>query len=147
MNKIYKVIWNATLSAWVAVSELAKGKTKSSKVTSTVGAVAAIIGAISFSPNAFAGYEGGGGSTRTDCTTSSSGSAAEASGAIAIGGANTGTNVNGEACAPASQSVAIGQGAYTGSARSVAIGEGATVATGIGQGNVVPLIRPLNSVL
>ena len=79
MNKIYKVIWNATLSAWVAVSELAKGKTKSSKVTSTVGAVAAIIGAISFSPNAFAGYEGGGGSTRTDCTTSSSGSAAEAS--------------------------------------------------------------------
>ncbi len=29
MNKIYKVIWNATLLAWVAVSELAKGKTKS----------------------------------------------------------------------------------------------------------------------
>ncbi|WP_434278634.1 ESPR-type extended signal peptide-containing protein [Acinetobacter sp. CE-15] len=38
MNKIYKVIWNATLSAWVAVSELAKGKTKSSKVTGIVGA-------------------------------------------------------------------------------------------------------------
>ena len=30
MNKIYKVIWNATLGTWVAVSELAKGKTKSS---------------------------------------------------------------------------------------------------------------------
>ncbi|MEG0343160.1 MAG: ESPR domain-containing protein, partial [Acinetobacter sp.] len=27
MNKIYKVIWNATLGTWVAVSELAKGKT------------------------------------------------------------------------------------------------------------------------
>ncbi|MFW1646139.1 beta strand repeat-containing protein, partial [Acinetobacter guillouiae] len=38
MNKIYKVIWNATLSAWVAVSELAKGKTKSSKVTGIIGA-------------------------------------------------------------------------------------------------------------
>ncbi|MBJ8458542.1 hypothetical protein I6M90_21090, partial [Acinetobacter bereziniae] len=31
MNKIYKVIWNATLGTWVAVSEIAKGKTKSSK--------------------------------------------------------------------------------------------------------------------
>ena len=28
MNKIYKVIWNVALGAWVAVSELAKGKTK-----------------------------------------------------------------------------------------------------------------------
>ncbi|MCT9980830.1 hypothetical protein M2R48_21155, partial [Acinetobacter sp. I-MWF] len=38
MNRIYKVIWNATLLAWVAVSELAKGKTKSSKVTGIIGA-------------------------------------------------------------------------------------------------------------
>jgi autotransporter adhesin len=30
MNKIYKVIWNATSGVWIAVSELAKGKTKSS---------------------------------------------------------------------------------------------------------------------
>lgn len=28
MNKIYKVIWNASLGIWVAVSEIAKGKTK-----------------------------------------------------------------------------------------------------------------------
>lgn len=38
MNKIYKVIWNATLGTWVAVSELAKGKTKSSKVTTILSA-------------------------------------------------------------------------------------------------------------
>ncbi|MFC2997343.1 ESPR-type extended signal peptide-containing protein [Acinetobacter sichuanensis] len=38
MNKIYKVIWNATLGTWVAVSEIAKGKTKSSKVKKIVGA-------------------------------------------------------------------------------------------------------------
>ncbi|MBR7772295.1 ESPR domain-containing protein [Acinetobacter nosocomialis] len=25
MNKIYKVIWNASLGIWVAVSEIAKG--------------------------------------------------------------------------------------------------------------------------
>ncbi|MHC3094921.1 ESPR-type extended signal peptide-containing protein, partial [Acinetobacter nosocomialis] len=30
MNKVYKVVWNASLGIWVAVSELAKGKTKSS---------------------------------------------------------------------------------------------------------------------
>lgn len=40
MNKIYKVIWNATLGTWVAVSEMAKGKTKSSNTTLTVGSVA-----------------------------------------------------------------------------------------------------------
>lgn len=52
MNKIYRVIWNASLGAWVAVSELAKGKSKSS--TKTVGAVVAIIGAVTFSAGAFA---------------------------------------------------------------------------------------------
>ncbi|WP_276203483.1 ESPR-type extended signal peptide-containing protein, partial [Acinetobacter venetianus] len=30
MNKVYKVVWNASLGIWVAVSEIAKGKTKSS---------------------------------------------------------------------------------------------------------------------
>ncbi|MBR7715006.1 ESPR domain-containing protein, partial [Acinetobacter nosocomialis] len=28
MNKVYKVIWNASIGAWVATSEIAKGKTK-----------------------------------------------------------------------------------------------------------------------
>ena len=28
MNKIYKVIWNAALQCWVAVSELGKAKGK-----------------------------------------------------------------------------------------------------------------------
>ena len=28
MNMVYKVIWNATLGAWVAVSETSKGRTK-----------------------------------------------------------------------------------------------------------------------
>ncbi|WP_268812340.1 ESPR-type extended signal peptide-containing protein, partial [Acinetobacter junii] len=30
MNKVYKVVWNASLGIWVAVSELAKGKVKGS---------------------------------------------------------------------------------------------------------------------
>ncbi|EPF75676.1 ESPR domain-containing protein [Acinetobacter rudis] len=30
MNKVYRIVWNASLGAWVAVSELAKLKGKSS---------------------------------------------------------------------------------------------------------------------
>ena len=33
MNKVYKVIWNVALGTWLAVSELAKGKVKSSRST------------------------------------------------------------------------------------------------------------------
>ena len=33
MNKVYKVIWNVALGTWLAVSELAKGKVKSSSST------------------------------------------------------------------------------------------------------------------
>jgi len=33
MNKIYKIVWNASLGAWVAVSEIAKGKTKANSGT------------------------------------------------------------------------------------------------------------------
>ena len=46
MNKIYKVIWNAALQCWVAVSELgkAKGKTKSKKVLSAAVLVASAVG-------------------------------------------------------------------------------------------------------
>lgn len=35
MNKIYKIIWNSSLGAWVAVSELAKSKGKKNHLTSS----------------------------------------------------------------------------------------------------------------
>ncbi|WP_192574248.1 ESPR-type extended signal peptide-containing protein [Haemophilus parahaemolyticus] len=52
MNKIYKVIWNAALQCWVAVSELgkAKGKTKSKKVLSAAAVMA--VSAVGVSSNA-----------------------------------------------------------------------------------------------
>ncbi|OTG85103.1 hypothetical protein B9T27_02500 [Acinetobacter sp. ANC 4648] len=53
MNNIYKVIWNATLGTWIAVSELAKAKTKSSKVTAIIG-TATIFLMVSLSPAAMA---------------------------------------------------------------------------------------------
>ncbi|MEB6678113.1 hypothetical protein MXL88_14700, partial [Acinetobacter haemolyticus] len=37
MNKVYKVVWNASLGVWVAVSEIAKGKTKNGGVSDTAG--------------------------------------------------------------------------------------------------------------
>ena len=51
MNKIYKVIWNAALQCWVAVSELgkAKGKTKSKKVLSAAAVMA--VSAVGVSTN------------------------------------------------------------------------------------------------
>jgi len=39
MNKVYRVIWNASLGAWVAVSELAKSKGKSKTVKKIAGSV------------------------------------------------------------------------------------------------------------
>ncbi|MEB6656511.1 trimeric autotransporter adhesin Ata [Acinetobacter vivianii] len=63
MNKVYKVVWNASIGAWVATSELAKSKTKTkSKISNLTAAV--LVGAISFSPAAFAanGTESGKGS-------------------------------------------------------------------------------------
>ncbi|MFW1749033.1 ESPR-type extended signal peptide-containing protein [Acinetobacter guillouiae] len=118
MNKIYKVIWNATLSAWVAVSELAKGKTKSSKITGSVGAVVAIVGAISFSPDAFAGgYSAGGGNINAACSSTST--TTGQTGAIAIGGGSQAP------CASQPYATAIGNNAQAASRGSIAIGSGA----------------------
>ncbi|MFC4954147.1 ESPR-type extended signal peptide-containing protein, partial [Acinetobacter puyangensis] len=46
MNKIYRVVWNASLGAWVAVSEIAKGKTKSkvAKVAVSAAILIAVVG-------------------------------------------------------------------------------------------------------
>lgn len=32
MNKVYNIIWNATLGLWVVASELSKGKKKAARV-------------------------------------------------------------------------------------------------------------------
>ncbi|OOS33025.1 trimeric autotransporter adhesin Ata [Acinetobacter baumannii] len=60
MNKVYKVIWNASIGAWVATSEIAKSKTKTKSKTLNVSA-AVLSGVICFAPNAFAGTNTEGG--------------------------------------------------------------------------------------
>lgn len=54
MNKVYKVIWNASIGAWVATSEIAKSKTKTKSKTLNVSA-AVLSGVICFAPNALLG--------------------------------------------------------------------------------------------
>ncbi|WP_416667943.1 ESPR-type extended signal peptide-containing protein [Acinetobacter baumannii] len=60
MNKVYKVIWNASIGAWVATSEIAKSKTKTKSKTLNLSA-AVLSGVICFAPNAFAGTNTEGG--------------------------------------------------------------------------------------
>ncbi|QNH50442.1 trimeric autotransporter adhesin Ata [Acinetobacter venetianus] len=93
MNKVYKVVWNASLGAWVATSELAKSKTKTkSKILNLSAAV--LVGAISFSPTVFAATNIGGGS-------------------------GSGTSISGDRCGEGtantsgSRDIAIGCGAQT----------------------------------
>ena len=105
MNKIYKVIWNATLGTWVAVSELAKGKTKASKITGIVGAATVTL-MITFSPQAFAVFTGAGGS-----------SPGAGSSGIAIGNGNANS-----AIANSIEGIAIGANTFANAEQSTVIG-------------------------
>ncbi|WP_332606391.1 ESPR-type extended signal peptide-containing protein, partial [Acinetobacter sp. ESBL14] len=138
MNKVYKVVWNASLGAWVAVSELAKGKTKNSgaavtgsieteQVSHTVEhsqffnlkALSFAIFTVLAPSHAFAGgYTAGGGYLNTTCDSTSTGSSGQ-TGAISIGG-------NSQApCASQPYTIAIGNNAKALSQGSIAIGSGA----------------------
>ncbi|WP_343595720.1 ESPR-type extended signal peptide-containing protein [Acinetobacter sp.] len=125
INHIYKVIWNVSLGIWVAVSEIARGNKKTK-----VGTVIKTISIITFSSNAFAGYEASDNGTATtsiNCTTTATASVntntltggAKSTNSLALG--NT-------ACAPTTSSIAIGSNSSTfnptnsASNQSIAIG-------------------------
>ncbi|MFV5383606.1 ESPR-type extended signal peptide-containing protein, partial [Acinetobacter towneri] len=135
MNKVYKVVWNASLGVWVAVSEIAKGKTKNSgSVGQTLSleqkepqgfgnlffnykALTLAIFAAFTADFAYAGYEAGGGTTRTNCTRTSNGTGfAGKAAAIAI------ANENSIACASAVEAIAIGANLAAQGAQSTVIG-------------------------
>ena len=133
MNKVYKVVWNASLGVWVAVSELAKSKTKNSQgvvgdiatqdnVNSSISskvfnykALSLAVFAVFTTNFAFAGYEAGGATTRANCTRTANGFGAEAA-SIAI------ANENSIACASAVESIAIGANIAAQGEQSTVIG-------------------------
>ncbi|NIE97821.1 hypothetical protein F3J02_15275, partial [Acinetobacter sp. Tr-809] len=137
MNKVYKVIWNASLGAWVAVSELAKGKTKNSGAT-VIGSVEieqvsntlehsqffnlkalsfAILTVVTPSYAFAGGYSAGGGNINAACNSQSTSTGQ--TGAIAIGGGSQAP------CASQPYATAIGNNAQALSQGSIAIGSGA----------------------
>ncbi|USA47090.1 YadA-like family protein [Acinetobacter sp. C26M] len=137
MNRIYRLVWNKNLNIWTVVSETARGATKKRNVSSSgsskttgqqsqnhllffaIKFLTAAISIVFISGNTFAGYEAAGGSTNTNCTSSSTGSGSKSAESIAIG-----TN----ACAPNTSSIAVGSYATTQSGdkqtnnQSIAIG-------------------------
>ena len=114
MNKIYKIVWNASIGAWVAVSELTKGKSKNNIRSRRVGAIVAVVGVVTFSPTVTLAGALDNGSVFLNCNpTNSNGSGTVANQSVAVGQ---------YACAPGDQSVAVGANTYAKGNSSVAIG-------------------------
>ncbi|MDC4518603.1 trimeric autotransporter adhesin Ata [Acinetobacter baumannii] len=139
MNKVYKVIWNASIGAWVATSEIAKSKTKTKSKTLNVSA-AVLSGVICFAPNAFAGIntEGGIGqgtsiSGTTSCREGNANTANQKDIAIGCGAQTqdrTGSNI-----ANRNNPYNNSTGAYAGAMKqggAISVGTGAVVEKGLG---------------
>ncbi|MFK7073580.1 trimeric autotransporter adhesin Ata [Acinetobacter baumannii] len=139
MNKFYKVIWNASIGAWVATSEIAKSKTKTKSKTLNVSA-AVLSGVICFAPNAFAGTntEGGIGqgtsiSGTTSCREGNANTANQKDIAIGCGAQTqdrTGSNI-----ANRNNPYNNSTGAYAGAMKqggAISVGTGAVVEKGLG---------------
>ncbi|OZT30683.1 trimeric autotransporter adhesin Ata [Acinetobacter baumannii] len=139
MNKVYKVIWNASIGTWVATSEIAKSKTKTKSKTLNLSA-AVLSGVICFAPNAFAGTntEGGIGqgtsiSGTTSCREGSANTANQKDIAIGCGAQTqdrTGSNI-----ANRNNPYNNSTGAYAGAMKqggAISVGTGAVVEKGLG---------------
>ncbi|MBS4738237.1 trimeric autotransporter adhesin Ata [Acinetobacter baumannii] len=138
-RQVYKVIWNASIGAWVATSEIAKSKTKTKSKTLNVSA-AVLSGVICFAPNAFAGTntEGGIGqgtsiSGTTSCREGSANTANQKDIAIGCGAQTqdrTGSNI-----ANRNNPYNNSTGAYAGAMKqggAISVGTGAVVEKGLG---------------
>ena len=85
MNKVYRVIWNASLGAWVAVSEITKSKGKKSNKAIKSGVLVSSL--VLFAGNAIAAPYNAGGGTATGTDAIAIGENSNASGvkSIALG--------------------------------------------------------------
>jgi autotransporter adhesin len=129
MNKSYRSIWNESLGAWVAASEVTSARGKRSGSLAVIAAVASVLIAGAGLDSAHAQVLGGSGATATGADALAAGKAANASGASAVA---IGPNAN----SLASSGVALGSGATVGLAADagVAIGGQSSVASGATSG-------------
>ncbi|WP_347016346.1 YadA-like family protein [Acinetobacter seifertii] len=150
MNKIYKVVWNASIGTWTVVSELAKGKTKTrgsvGQITSlelqqpsglvrlfNYKALSLAIITIIAPSITFAGVTNNGNGNFTGVNGACS-SASTPSTAITIGTSSSNTPVT---CASAEYSIAVGQSTIANAAGATAFGSGsrATNISAVALGN------------
>ncbi|MGE8541433.1 MAG: ESPR-type extended signal peptide-containing protein, partial [Acinetobacter sp.] len=119
MNKIYKIVWNASLGTWVAVSELAKGysKTKSKNLKSVI---LPLVMGITFSSGVWAASYGAGGGNAAVQNSIAIGS--DASTASPTSGANQSVAIGYSTKASGDQSVALGANVIASGNSAVAIG-------------------------
>ncbi len=104
MNKIYRIVWNPALQAWVAVSEFAKAKGKGKVGRTGLSATAAgVIGAVALSMTPIEDAR---------AYTAAGGNDSAVAGNIAIGGGTVAASVPGAWSMGAN--VAIGEGAIAG---------------------------------
>ena len=82
MNKVYRVIWNASLGAWVAVSEITKSKGKKSNKAIKSGVLVSSL--VLFAGNAIAAPYDEGGGTATGLDAIAIGERSNASGLLSI---------------------------------------------------------------
>ncbi|WP_372403768.1 ESPR-type extended signal peptide-containing protein [Acinetobacter piscicola] len=133
MNKIYKVIWNATLGTWVAVSEITKGKGKTKSGVKNIQKLSILprnhqifnkilyINILSFSisvvfsSSVLAGALDGG-SVYLNCNPTDS------NGSWTAGTAGQSVAIGAYACAPGDQALAIGANTYAKGNSSISIG-------------------------
>ncbi|QUN38887.1 hypothetical protein KEH56_11930 [Burkholderia cenocepacia] len=132
MNKIYRTIWNESLGAWVAASELESARGKSSKSTLSVAVAAALI-AVGASKTAYAQVPCGP-TLLVQCV--QSGVVGSLNNPVAVGATATATGgsaaaLGASAVASGDNSVAVGSNAKSSSGSSVAVGNRATASGGV----------------
>lgn len=156
MNKVFKTVWNASLGVWVAVSEMASGRTKSSSskikksIVNTVATVA--IGAAAqasmagWAPTQIEGDdlskllgEYGTEAIAIGANTTDAKAMATGNRSVAIGKSAKATAIDTVALGAGAQSIgprssSIGSGAVASATDTVAIGAGASAGDGSGNG-------------
>ena len=134
MNKVYKLVWNSTLNAWVAVSELAKGKKKSSKNLLKAGV---LVGSMVFAVNAQAAPGEGAYSIKEGAGSASAGESSVALGNASNAAGNASIALGNHTIAEKQHSIAIGGNASSTGGESIALGGGsaATAESSISMGS------------